>query len=189
MNYMYSVNANNGHNADHRELRRQDRSQHRPGADAIAYVAGAVAVAGAGRTQRAHGAEIAVRAADAGRAVFAARALMTASSSPTTPTSTWWIELTRVPGIATRAGLRRRPVCDALLGEARSTGQAADHGSADHRGHPGAKHRESRRTDRRRAGSARPAIHLHGSRAGPSVSPRNSAISSFARIRTDRFCG
>ena len=40
---------------------------------------------------------------------------------------------------------------------------------ADHRGASSAKHGESRRPDRRRAGSERPAVHLHRARAGPSA--------------------
>jgi HAE1 family hydrophobic/amphiphilic exporter-1 len=62
-------------------------------------------------------------------------------------------QLTRVPGIASVFGLRRRPVRDALLGQARPAGQAQHHGGRGHRGDPEPEHGESRRPDRRRAGA------------------------------------
>ena len=68
-----------------------------------------------------------------------------------------------------RAGLRRGPVRDALLGEARPARQARPHRSGDHQRDPGAEHREPRRPDRRRAGAARAGIHLRRARAGPAA--------------------
>ena len=49
-------------------------------------------------------------------------------------------ELTRVPGIAQRAGVRRGAVCDAGLGEAGPAGETEGHGSADR---PGAARRRT----------------------------------------------
>ena len=45
MNYMYSINANNGDMRIDREFRRRDRSEHRSDPDAAPRLAGAIAVA------------------------------------------------------------------------------------------------------------------------------------------------
>ena len=66
------------------------------------------------------------------------------------------------------AGIRRRPVRHAPLGEARPTGQAANHRSGDRLGHPDAEHRQSRRAGGQRTDPAGTAVHLLGARAGPS---------------------
>ena len=76
-------------------------------------------------------------------------------------------QLTRVPGIGQRDGVRRRPVRDALLGQARSAGQTADHGPGDHQRDADAEHGQPRGADRRRAGAAGPGVHLRRARARP----------------------
>ena len=60
-------------------------------------------------------------------------------------------QLTRVKGVGHGSGIRRRPVCHAPLGEARSTGEAANHSSRNCLRHPDAEHRESRGTGGQRA--------------------------------------
>ena len=93
------------------------------------------------------------------------------------------------PRARRRAGadLRRRPVRDADVGAARHAGQARHHGHRDHRRDQAAEHGEPGRPDRRRAGAARPGVHLHGARPGPARSrPRSSRTSSSARTPTAR---
>ncbi len=64
-------------------------------------------------------------------------------------------QLTRVPGYRQRAGVRRRPVRHAAVGEAGPAFQARHHGDRDGLRDSGAEHRESRRAGGRRAGSPR----------------------------------
>ena len=75
--------------------------------------------------------------------------------------------LSRVPGISQVHDLRRRTVCDAHLGEAGSTGQAQHHRPGDHQRDQQPEHRQPGRQTRRPAQPARAGIHLHRSRAGP----------------------
>ena len=77
-----------------------------------------------------------------------------------------------------RAGLRRRPIRHAPVGEARPVGEAADHRSRNCLRDPDAEHRQSRRTGGQRADSGRTGVHLLGSRARPAHLPGG--------IRTDR---
>ena len=79
------------------------------------------------------------------RSLFADGARTRPSSSPTTPIINLNDALTRVPGCRQRHGIRRRPVRDAHLGQARSTGETPDDGSRDYQRHPAAEHREPRR--------------------------------------------
>ena len=59
-----------------------------------------------------------------------------------------------------RYRLRGRPICHALLGQARPTGQAQHHHPGDRRRHPETEHRQSLGPGGRRAGPRRPGIHL-----------------------------
>ncbi len=76
-------------------------------------------------------------------------------------------QLTRVKGIGQCADFRRRPVCDAPLGEAGPVGETADHGSRDYFGDPDSKHRQSGWASGQRTHTERPGLHLLGARAGP----------------------
>ena len=71
-----------------------------------------------------------------------------------------------------RAGIRRGPVRDAAVGKAGPAGEAGHHGHRNRQRHPGAEHRESRRT--RPAASPRPRarnLRTRFSRKGASTSP------------------
>src|SRR4051812_36830626 len=69
MNYMYSVNGSNG------DIRRCDRSQHRPDSCAVAAGAGQFAAAGRGHELRRYGAENAHGTADVDQPELANRNL------------------------------------------------------------------------------------------------------------------
>ena len=105
---------------DHdRGLRREDRSEYRPDADADARDAGRFA-ASAGRDQlRRDGSEIGDRAADGDGALFAERHLRRE-----VPGQLFLHQPERSVDARSRhrqrAGVRRRPVCDAAVGEAGS---------------------------------------------------------------------
>ncbi len=166
MNYMYSINANQRAEPDHRRLRCQHRFQYRSGAYPVARLAGAVPASGAGQRPPGCGAEIAFLAADVDCAVFAARHLRRLCSGQLR------LHQFRRPVDAHArhcacSGFRRRPVCDALLGESRPACQAAGHRSANRFRAAGPEHRQSCRTNRRRACSEWPAVHLHRSSARP----------------------
>ena len=89
MNYMYSLNPNNGSMRHDGELRREDRSEHRPGARPTARVPGGERSCPIGRAQlRGDGPEIALRAAHAYSPSIRPKAPTTPPSWPTTPTST-----------------------------------------------------------------------------------------------------
>ena len=62
------------------------------------------------------------------------------------------------PGHRQRAGIRRRPVCHAAVGQARPARQARHHGHRSRLRDSGAEHRESRRPGGRRAGAQGPGI-------------------------------
>ena len=70
MNYMYSHQCQQRRDHADGELRRQDRSEHRPDPGADAHQPGKVAVAGGRGQLRGHGAEIHVGAVDAGESVL-----------------------------------------------------------------------------------------------------------------------
>ena len=64
------------------------------------------------------------------------------------------------------ADFRRRPIRDALVGQARSAREAWHHRAGHHHRGAEAEHGESRWTDRRRTDSEWTEIHLHGAGAG-----------------------
>ncbi len=90
-------------------------------------------------------------------------------------------ELTRVPGIARVQVFGAGPYAMRVLGEAGSAREAPDHGSGDYSGAANAEHGESSRPDRRRAVAARPAVHLYDARAGPFDHARAIRRSNSAR--------
>ena len=75
--------------------------------------------------------------------------------------------LSRVPGISQVHDLRRRAVRHADLGEAGPTGQTQYHRPGNHQRGQQPECGQSGRPARRPAQPARTGIHLHGSRAGP----------------------
>ena len=76
-------------------------------------------------------------------------------------------QLTRVRGIAQVQRVRSRPVRDALLGQAGSTGEARHHRARDRQRSPRPEHRESGGHRRRRADAGGAGVHLLCARARP----------------------
>ena len=90
-------------------------------------------------------------------------------------------QLTRVPGDRQRHRLRRRPVCHAPVGEAGPARQAEHHGAGDRGCHQTTEHSQPGRPGRRRARAARQRLHLRHPRSGPAGGP--------GRVRADRGAG
>jgi len=89
MNYMYFGERQQWANPDHGGFRRQNGSQHRSGAVAVAHLAGAIPTAGAGQHRRIDHPKIAHLAVIAGSRFIRRTGHMTMSFSPITPTSIW----------------------------------------------------------------------------------------------------
>ena len=166
MNYMYSINANNGQmkltvnfdiktdpNTD--QILAQMRTQ--PGELAIAR--------GRGQLRR-HGAEIDCCAADAGR-LYSPKGTYDNIFLANYAYINLNDQFTRVPGIASVTVFGAGQYAMRCWVQAGQAGKAGPHGSGDRQGDPVAEHRESRRTDRRRAGAARAGVHLCRARPGP----------------------
>ncbi len=160
-----------------RQFRRRDRPEHRSGPDPAARGASAIAIAGRREQLRRDGQEIDNGAADAGFALFAQRNLrqhfsrelrLHQSVRSTHATAGNW----------KRPDFRRRPIRDALVGEAGSTREAWHHGSGHHHGGAEAEQCESCGPGRRRTDSERTEIYLHRARAG--------SIANAGGIRRDR---
>ena len=126
--------------------------------------ASGIAASGGCQQLRSHGAEVGDLAADADHAVLAERNVRRGVSCELRVHQSSRSVDAR-PRNRQRADLRRRTICDALVGEAGSIGQAGHHRHGHHQRDPGAEHRESRRTGGRRASSQRAGVHLLGSRA------------------------
>ena len=77
--------------------------------------------------------------------------------------------MSRVPGIGQVAIFGAGQVRDALLGASRHARQHGDHCQRHHHGAHESKQSEPSRPNRRRACTARPAVHLYSSGAGPSL--------------------
>ena len=98
--------------------------------------------------------------------------------------------LTRVPGIAKRAGFRRRPIRDAAVGQAGPAREARHHRAGHHQRSAKAEHGESGRPGRRRTDSERTEIHLHRARAGTTANAGGIwRDSRSGESRTVRLCG
>jgi multidrug efflux pump subunit AcrB len=76
-------------------------------------------------------------------------------------------QITRVAGHRQRHRVWGRPICHALLGQARPTGQAQHHHSRDRRRHPETEHRQPLGPGGGGAGPGRPGIHLRHPLPGP----------------------
>ena len=68
--------------------------------------------------------------------------------------------------------LRRGPVCDPHMGQARHPGQARHHRSRHGQCRAEAEYGQPGRSDRQRARAPRAGVHLHGPRPGPARLPR-----------------
>ncbi len=167
---------------DHdRELRREERSEYRPDAHADAPDAGRLA-ASAGRDQlRRDGAEIRDGAPHGDGTLFAEGHLRRQISGelllhqPERP-------IDARSRHRQRAGIRSRPICDAPVDQAGSTGQAGHHRDRNRFGDSGAEHCESRGPGRRLAVSEGPGVHVLG--AGPGTAHVARRVRRYHRPRT-----
>ena len=123
MNYMYSPTPTTAQMTLTVELRREDRSEHRSDPRADAHQPGKLAVARRCGQLRSHRAEIHVGAPDAGRICISPKGTYDNIFLANYAYINLNDQLTRVPGIAQRDGLRRRAVRHALLGETGPAGE------------------------------------------------------------------
>ena len=84
-------------------------------------------------------------------------------------------------GDCQRHRFRRRPVCHTVLGEAGPAGEAQHHDSRDRERHSAAEHGQPCGPDRRRASASRPGVHICHSGAGPA--------GNRGGVRKDRAAG
>ena len=189
MNYMYSLNANNGELKLLRQLRREDRPEHRPGAHPDPEEPGRRP---APEEVRDYGVTV--------KKSTASPLMLVSLYSPQRNLRRHLPGQLRLhqperpdhprAGDRQRHGVRRRPVRHAALGEARPAGQAQHHGPRDRQRHPEAEHGESGGPDRRRARASRPGVHLRHQGPGAAGEPKqSSARSCSGPTRTGRSCG
>ncbi len=159
MNYMYSLNANDGSAADDRRLRREYRSEHRPCPVPVARIPGGVPVADRREKLRPHGAEVPLGAARHLRPLLPQGDLrrhfpgQLRLHQPERPAD---------PGKRDRKrhDLRRRSIRHAMLGAPGPSRQAQHHDPRNRRRAPETERRQPRRSGRRRTDPARTGVHL-----------------------------
>ncbi len=187
--HVFAERHGQGRHAADRGFRRQDRSEHRSDPGAEPHHARGIPASGRSQQLWRHGAEDLNRAADAGQPELAEQHLGRA-----VPGQLRLHQPQRSAhasaGHRQRPGVRRRPVCDAAVGQARSAGQARHHGARNRQRGPDPEHGESSRSGGRRTDSQWPGIYLLGSRAqGAGRRPKNSGKSWSAKPRMAASCG
>ncbi len=190
MLYMYSTSTTSGGQMSLRvDVRRQHRSEHRPGAGADALLAGRLPAPAAGDDAGRDRQEVHVEPARPLRALLAEGHATTTLFISNYAYININDPMTRVPGIGQVQIFGAGPVRDALLGAPGHAGQARDHRQRHRQRDPGPEHRQRRRPDRRQPGAAGPAIHLHGAGAGSAdIAGGLRRTSWCAPGRTARWC-